>query len=108
MNLVIKEKNTFPAVKIEVKINDTTPFDLTGIVIEMHICQEKNKTIVKKLTQENGLTITDAISGKFQIDEQIYNLPEGNYDFDFLFIYPDGKRRNYLKSSLKIVKTITK
>jgi hypothetical protein len=108
MNLVVKEKNTYPAVEIQVKQTADIPLNLTGVDIEMHICIEKTKTIINKKTLGKGLTITDASNGKYEIDEQIYDFKEGLYDFDFLFIYPDGKRKNYLKSTLKIVKTITK
>ena len=73
LNLKTIRGNTFARMPFEL-LQNNVPIDLTGAEIKMQLRKECNGVVYLELDQRNnGITITDAVNGKFQIDEQIIN-----------------------------------
>lgn len=77
VNWIHKRGDTFYQTPINIKVNDVN-LDLTDAVILMQLRKEAGGVIA--LTPD--LTITDAVGGDFQIDEQIIDIPACRYQYD--------------------------
>jgi hypothetical protein len=84
VNFTHKRGDTFYQTPINIKVNDVD-LDLTGAVILMQLRKEAGGVIA--LTPD--LTITDAVGGDFQIDEQIINIPACTYQYDIQITLAD-------------------
>lgn len=62
-----------------------TPVDLTSALMKMQFRHDtKSGTLMKTITQGAGITIIDALDGRFKIDGFILNWPKGRYVSDLL------------------------
>jgi hypothetical protein len=84
VNFTHKRGDTFYQTLFNVKVNDVD-LDLTGAVILMQLRKEPGGVIA--FTPD--LTITDAVGGDFQIDEQIINIPACTYQYDIQITLSD-------------------
>ena len=84
VNFTHKRGDTFYATPINIQVNNVN-LDLTGAVILMQLRKEAGGVIA--LTPD--LTITDAVGGDFQIDEQIINIPACTYQYDIQITLAD-------------------
>lgn len=87
---------TFEAVKFAIDISET-PIDLSEATIVMNLRKQNGGDVVLSLTSLNnkGITITDAINGCFEIDEQVIDIPVFNYIYEIGFDF-DGKIKKYI------------
>jgi hypothetical protein len=76
----------------------TTPIDLTNALIDVTFASSQSKHL-KSIG--NGITITDASNGVFQIDAFVLNYP-GVYQYDVNIVFPNGVVRTYINGSIKI------
>ena len=67
----------------------------------------RNDEVYLELDQDNGITITDAENGKFQIDEQIINIAAGNYKYDIRITFSDGNVKTWIKGDFLVICNIT-
>lgn len=85
-----KKGDTFYAVPFEVDKNGV-PMSLTGVKIEFIMYKEfGGQPVLAFSSIGSGLTITDAATGKFQIDKQIIDRPAFNYVYKIVFTFSAG------------------
>ena len=77
VNFTHKRGDTFYQTPINYKINNVD-VDLTDAVILMQLRKEAGGVVAFT----PAITITDAVGGDFQIDEQIINIPACTYQYD--------------------------
>jgi hypothetical protein len=51
---------------------------------------------VLTLTNGSGLTITNAVNGQFEIDEQIISIPADRYYYEITFQLQTGAVKTYI------------
>jgi hypothetical protein len=108
LNFTHKRGDTFYAVPFEIK-KDNVAIDLSDTVIKMQVRQNYGGAIVLNFdsTDDVGITITDAVAGKFKIDEQIIDIPAYNYIYDIQFNF-DGIIRTYVSGNFLITNDVTR
>lgn len=84
VNFTHKRGDTFYQTPINIKVNNVD-LDLTGATILMQLRKEAGGVVA--LTP--ALSITDAVGGDFQIDEQIINIPACTYQYDIQITLSD-------------------
>ena len=97
-----KTGDTFESVSFTVTIN-SFPLDLTGATLTMGVYRDNNSNLegikgqlVLSLDTTDGLTVTDAANGLFEIDEQEISLPAGRYYYEIIFDLADGSKKTYI------------
>jgi len=108
LNLQALKNATFDEVPFEILI-DNVPLDLTDAIVKMQIKKDTCSSPLLTLTSvaNNGITITDAVNGKFKINSQIITLPICNYEYDIQITLPSGEVDYYVGGLFQVVKTIT-
>lgn len=106
LNLKTIRGNTFEQMPFEL-LQNNVPIDLTGAEIKMQLRKECNGVVYLELDQDNGITITDAVNGRFQIDEQIINIAAGNYKYDIRITFGDGTVKTWIKGDFLVICNIT-
>jgi hypothetical protein len=101
--------DTFEAVNFEVKINGDA-IDLTGAIIKMQLRKECGGVIGLTLTsiEDTGITIYDAVNGKFKINKQIIDIPSYNYYYDIEIHFADNTVKTWVKGMFNILCDITR
>ncbi len=84
VNFTHKRGDTFYQTPINIKVN-SVDLDLTGAVILMQLRKEAGGVVMFT----PALSITDAVGGDFQIDEQIINIPACTYQYDIQITLSD-------------------
>ena len=92
---------------ITITDDDTeTPIDITGAVITMTLRRiGSTGAVIDTKTVANGLTLTDAANGEFEIDEYVVDYDHGWYKYD-ITVSISGKPVTYLAGTWKIIKKI--
>jgi len=101
--------DTFNEVPFELKINGSA-VNLTGATIKMQLKKcATDVTPALSLTSASsaGITITNAASGLFKINEQIINIEAYNYVYDMQFTLSSGEVKTYINGSFLIIQDIT-
>ena len=106
LNLKVIRGNTFEQMPFGLFKNNV-PIDLTGAKIKMQLRKECNGVVYLELDQDNGITIKDAVNGKFQIDEQIINIAPCNYKYDIRITFGDGTVKTWIKGDFLVICNIT-
>lgn len=99
--------NTFSGRTIKVSINGS-PADLTGAEITMGI--RKNSPVgplTKTFTDGEGLFVSDAEGGEFQILSQIIDLPAAYYFYDIQIKFASGVCKTYISGHWNILPSIS-
>jgi hypothetical protein len=99
--------DTFQERILTIKRNNS-PIDLTGVLIKMQIKTEANGKIIKDLSIGNGITIIDALNGKFKIDSFLSPSQSRQYVYDIQITYTSGVVRTYLKGVIPIIQDISR
>ena len=82
--------------------------DLTGGAFKMMLKRSPRYSVAAlTLSDGAGITITNAASGEWKIDEQIIDIKEGTYYYDVQFTYSDGQVSTYLKGEFEVTQDIT-
>lgn len=98
--------DTFAGVKFTVEVNGS-PMDLSSTSIECKFRFKKKTGVVKKiLTNGNGITITDAVNGKFEIDAFGVDLPAAVYYYDIQFTTGQVVK-TYISGEFKVLQDVT-
>lgn len=99
--------NTFSGRTIKVSINDS-PADLTGAEITMGL---RRYSPVGPLTRTyslgDGLFLSDAVNGEFQILSQIIDLPPAFYFYDIRIQFASGVCKTYISGTWNILPSIS-
>jgi len=95
LNFTHIKGDTFYEVDFEILKNQEA-IDLTDAIIRMQVRQNYGGAIVLNFTSidEEGITITDAVDGKFKINQRIIDIPAFNYIYDIQFTI-DGVVKKY-------------
>lgn len=98
--------DSFKEIIFEVLINSVAK-DLTNTRIKIDFKKgSKTGTLQKTITVGSGITKTDAVNGKFAIDEFICSFPADTYYYDVQFI--DGSEVNtYIEGTLTVIQDVT-
>jgi hypothetical protein len=101
--------DTFEQVPFEVKINNVA-VNLTGAIVKMQLRKECGGVIGLTLTSvaSAGITITDAVNGKFKINKQIIDIPSYNYYYDIEIKFADGTVKTWIDGMFNIICDITR
>ena len=101
--------DTFEQVNFEVKINDVA-VDLTDAIIRMQLRKEYGGVVGLSLTSvdDAGITITNAVSGLFQINRQVINIPPYNYLYDIEIHFEDGTIKTWISGNFQILNDVTR
>lgn len=100
--------DTFCGLSCSLTKNDI-PIDLTGVVIKSYFrfCSKTGKE-VHKFSIGNGITVTDASNGEFNLlKDEILDWKVGKWYFDIEFTFPDGSVKSSNTEILNIVQDVT-
>jgi hypothetical protein len=103
LNLTAKRSDTFFAVPFQIAIN-SVPLDLTDAVINMQVRKDFGTPIIFEPT----VTITNALTGIFEIDEQIFNVPACVYKYDIQITLDNGEVHTWINGIFEITNDITR
>lgn len=108
LNFTTIKGDTFDEVDFQVKKNNV-PLDFTDAIIRMQVRQNYGGVVVLNFTSidDNGITITDAVNGKFKINEQIIDIPALTYIYDIEFDY-DGFVKTYVSGNFQVTNDVTR
>jgi len=108
LNIQALRGDTFKEYPFEILIN-SDPLDLTDAVIKMDVKKDACGIPLLSLSSvmDNGITITDAVSGLFKINEQIINIPAGNYQYDIQITLENGTVNTWVGGLFQVINTIT-
>jgi hypothetical protein len=87
-----------------------TPIDLTNstIVMQVKVNPSDDTSVLQLSTQDNTITITDAINGKFKINSININIPSGMYYYDIQFTFlSSSKVKTYLYGTFNVTQDVT-
>jgi len=97
-----KTGDTFDGATFTVSVN-ASPLDLTAATITMLLKRgDCSGQVALTLNTTSGLTITDALNGVFQIDEQIISIPAGTYYYEITFVLADASVKTYISGNWTI------
>jgi len=108
LNLITQNKTTFLAVPFQILI-DEVPLDLTDALIEMQVKKDPCGTPILTFTSadDDGITITDAVDGWFQINEQYIDVKPCNYQYDIKITLSDSRIKRWIGGLFQVVTSIT-
>lgn len=108
LNIQALRGDTFKEYPFQILIN-SVPLDLTDAVIKIDIKKEPCYLPVLTLTSvaSNGITITDAVNGRFVINQQIINIPAFSYKYDVQITLADGTVNTFVGGLFQVINTIT-
>ena len=96
--------NTFVGVEFNLQ-NNGTAIDITGATIALiaKIWDQEGADAVISLDTTDGITITDATEGKFEVDEQVIDVEARCYEYDIKVTFPDSTVRSYIYGNWTII-----
>lgn len=108
LNFTHKKGDTFYEVDFEILKNQEA-IDLTDAVIRMQVRKNYGDAIVLNFTSvdNEGITITDAVDGKFKINQRIIDIPAYNYIYDIQFTI-DGIVKTYVSGNFLVTNDVTR
>ena len=108
LNFTHIKGDTFYEVDFEILKNQEA-IDLTDAVIRMQVRQNYGGAIVLNFTSidDEGITITDAVDGKFKINQRIIDIPAFNYIYDIQFTI-DGVVKTYVSGNFLVTNDVTR
>jgi hypothetical protein len=108
LNFTHIKGDTFYEVDFEILKNQEA-IDLTNAIIRMQVRQNYGGAIVLNFTSidEEGITITDAVDGKFKINQRIIDIPAFNYIYDIQFTI-DGVVKTYVSGNFLVTNDVTR
>jgi len=103
LNFEHKKGDTFEAVNFEIKVDDVA-IDLTDARIRMQLKKECAGKSYLSLTSllNSGLTITDALLGKFKINKQVIDIESGKYIYDIEIKFADNSVKTWVNGEFII------
>lgn len=100
--------DTFEGVQFNVTVNGSA-LNLTGATIKMQLKPNANPGTTATLTLDttDGITITDAVNGQFEIDQQVIDIAADCYYYDIQITLSGGSVKTYIKGNWNITQDIT-
>lgn len=107
------KNDTYIGITFNVEVNSVL-LDLTGCSIKMDVKKNSKdytpplKTFRTGASSPDGsLTITDAVNGQFELDEQVIDIEAGNHYYDIQITFPDSSIKTYICGRWQIIQDIT-
>lgn len=110
LNFTHTKGDTFNQVAFEVTKN-ATALDLTGATIKMQLRKQYSDVspaLALTSVASAGITITNAASGQFKINEQIIDIEVYNYVYDIQFTLASGEVKTYVKGGFNVTPEVTR
>ena len=109
LNFSHKKGDTFRAVPFQININDVAG-DLTDSIIRMQLRKECGGLVYLSFTSEDdeGITITDASAGEFEINQQVIDIEAGTYVYDIEIKFADDTVKTWISGEFLITSDITR
>lgn len=106
IELETDQNGTFGGATFTIKLSGT-PLDLTDSAITA-VFKEKycSTTNSLELSEGDGITTTEPLSGMFQLDERVITLDPATYVFNVKVVLSDSKILYPVKGTLKVNQTI--
>lgn len=105
----VKRGDTYDGCVFTIEYEDHTPLDLTGASILMQIKKSaSDDEPVLEFTDTDGITITDAINGEFQIDEVIIDILPKIYQYDIQVTLSNGKVKTFVEGKFTVNSDISR
>mgnify|MGYP007071585948 CR=1 FL=1 len=100
--------DTFNGLFITINLNGV-PIDLTDVNIRSHFrLGSKSGCKVKKFDLDNGIVVTDAVNGQFEmLVDTLIDWDAGSWVFDVEIEFPDGTIKTYYEDTLNVIQDIT-
>jgi hypothetical protein len=93
---------------VEGSQSSVQPIDLTGAHIILQVRPSVNSEIVfLNLGVGSGITIVDPLEGRFQIDEQVIDIPVGKHYYDIEITLSAGTKFTWFIGTWVITSDIT-
>ena len=90
------------------EVETTEPIDLTGAQIFLQVRPTLNsEAVYLNLAVGDGITIVDGPEGRFQIDEQIIDIPVGKHYYDIEITLSTGFKFTWFIGTWTITSDIT-
>ena len=96
--------DTFQGVGFQVKVNNV---DLPIAAVKMELKRAYNASPSLTLSNGSGMTISDITTGLFTVDNQIIDLPAGDYLYDIEITTGSGEVHTYITGTWKILSGVT-
>jgi hypothetical protein len=103
------KNDTFESVEFEYNDNVGNPMDLTGVTVKVQFRNSSKKGhVVKSIDTTSGITMTDAVNGKFEIDKFTpVDFEVGNYYYDVETTFTNGDIKTYVGGTFKVIQDVT-
>jgi hypothetical protein len=100
--------DTWPGITSITITTNNVPVSLSGASIKMQLREDLDAPVVLELSTANGgITITNPLSGIFQIPPQIIDIPFDTYNYDIQVTFPNGVIKTYIAGTWVITPDIT-
>ena len=97
--------NTLEKIDFECKVNQL-PLDLTNATIEMKLYKNpfngESPTLSMTSVGNDGITITDALLGKFKINDQVINIEPYLYSYNIKMTLQNGEVKTYISGFFNV------
>jgi hypothetical protein len=109
LNFQTIKGDTFEQVAFELLLNEE-PYSLEDAIIRMQLRKEYGGIPFLSLTSvdDAGITITNALDGRFEINKQIINIEPFNYLYDIEIEFGDGTVKTYISGNFLIKSDVTR
>ena len=85
-----------------------TNFDITGAIIICQIKPEPNTPVIHEWKTGINITVIDATTGEFILNQIDVFAPEpGKYIYDLQITFADGTSETYMKGKICVIQDIT-
>jgi len=107
-NFTTIRNDTFQKVTFDID-RDGSPIDLTGATIRMMLRLNKTQASpdLSLSTAASGITITDAVNGLFEIDEQIISIDSAVYFHDMELDESGGEVNTLIEGTFTVTQDVT-
>ena len=107
-NFTSIRNDTFQSVTLQID-RDGSPIDLTGATIRMmlRIVKTQASPDLSLSSPSSGITITDAVNGEFEIDEQIISIDAAVYFYDLEIAESSGEVNTVMGGEFTIQQDVT-
>ena len=102
----ITNNDTFDGAEFTITVNGS-PLDLTSATIELQSRKKGTNELVWSIDTDDGITVTDAVNGVFEIDEQIISGEPGTFPYDIQITLSSGVIKTYVRGELTIERDYT-
>lgn len=110
-DISIINNDTYNGAVFTMEVN-LAPLDLTDALIELQARRKGSDEIIWEIDSDStgsigGISITDAVNGVFQIDDQIVAAVPGEFPYDIQFTLASGDVKTYISGTLTVAQDYT-